>query len=131
MSFISGCGNSNPAQFQVKGKITLDAKPITKGTVEFIPDGSKATKGPIAFGVINPDGTYELKTFKDKDGAKAGFYKVGIQSFETVIFDPNSPTPAQPKPLIPIKFADAMTSGLFAEVKAGQTEPINFDLTSQ
>jgi len=128
----AGCNRSDhPEQFAVSGKVTLDLQPLTKGTVEFFPDSSKGTTGPIAFGSIGPDGTYQLKTFARADGAKSGFYKVGIQCYDEVPFNPDAPVSSPGKSLIPIKYADAATSGLTAEVKAGRNEPISFDLSSR
>src|SRR5690348_16271909 len=56
---VTGCGSNGgkaPGKtVPVKGTVTYQGKPLTKGTVRFEPDA-----GPEAEGEIRPDGTYEL-----------------------------------------------------------------------
>ena len=60
-----GCGGKSqfPETLPVSGKVTYKGQPVTKGTVTFQSD-----TGQPATGEIQPDGTYRLSTFAEKDG---------------------------------------------------------------
>jgi hypothetical protein len=129
---FSGCSGSNlPPVGQVGGVVTLDGQPLTKGQVQFVPDSSKGTKGRMAVGLIGTDGRFKLTAFKPGDGALVGFHKVVIICEEDMpAFDPKSPPPP-PKSLIPVRYTDANTSGLTAEVKSAAKNDFTFALESR
>ena len=65
-----GCGSSSGTLaplITVKGKVTYKGQPVTKGVVEFEPEGY----GRPAKGQLQSDGTFELTTFKPRDGVVA------------------------------------------------------------
>src|SRR5215813_7535464 len=67
----SGCGG--PTLFPVSGKVTYkDGKPVTAGFVIFEPLSQKIS----ARGEIQADGSFQLGTHRDNDGAMEGDYKV-------------------------------------------------------
>src|SRR5437899_2543704 len=67
-----GCGGET-VFFPVSGKVTYkDGTPVTAGLVIFEPVDQKVS----ARGAIRPDGTFQLGTHRDDDGAMAGDYKV-------------------------------------------------------
>lgn len=78
-----GCGpdagaNSAPSvsKHPVSGKVTLaDGKPLTKGRVVLVPksEGAVAASGPIT-----AEGTFQLSSVTEGDGAAAGTYLVWI-----------------------------------------------------
>ena len=122
----AGCGAKSefPETFPVSGKVTYKGQPVTKGTVTFQPD-----QGQPATGAIQPDGTYQLSTFAEKDGALPGHHKVMIIANDA---DPNlmpgsSPGYKPPKDLIPKKYNNRETSGLEATVSKDKTA-YDFDL---
>ena len=123
---LLGCSGSNDKNTAVvRGKITYKGAPVTKGTITFVPD----VMGTSAYGAINPDGTYSLSTYEKDDGAVVGMHKVSITSKEEQTnFEANAP-PTDGKWLIPGKYFLEASSGLTANVKAGQENEINFDLT--
>jgi hypothetical protein len=129
---VSGCsGVKIPPVGQVGGVVTLDGQPLTKGQVQFVPDSSKGTKGRMAVGLIGTDGRFKLTAFKPGDGALVGFHKVVIICEEEMpAFDPKSPPPP-PKSLIPVRYTDANTSGLTAEVKSAGKNDFTFALESR
>jgi hypothetical protein len=129
---LAGCRKGNAiALVKVGGTVTLDGTPLTKGAIQFTPDNSKGTRGPMATGAIGPDGKFALTTTNPGDGAQAGFYKVAVSCWEVVPFDPKNPKPSPPpKSLIPERYADDKTSGLTAEVKSGTANELTFDLKS-
>lgn len=130
---IAGCsGVKIPPLGQVGGIVTLDGQPLAMGQVQFLPDSSKGTKGRMAVGLIGTDGRFSLTAFKPGDGALVGFHRVAIICEEVQpAFDPNSKVaPQPPKSLIPVRYNDANTSGLTAEVKSGAKNDFTFALES-
>lgn len=81
---LVGCGGGKksgdlPKTYPVKGKV-VDQKgnPMKGGAVQF--DSGKGGDMTVV-GTINPDGTYVVKTFRDKtemDGAPEGEYEVTV-----------------------------------------------------
>ncbi len=108
---LTGCNSSDLAL--VKGKVTLNGKPVPNGTVNFIPDNP----GPSATGELKPDGTYALTTNKLDDGAKPGTYKVVIVAME----DQSGKLPEEKSPLpaaiVPLKYTSLATTELTATVE--------------
>jgi hypothetical protein len=123
---VLGCGDgedAHPATVPVQGKVTYKGEPVPKGTITFQPDG-----GRPAVGEIQPDGTYQLSTFGDKDGAIPGPHKVMIiANTGDPTKMPSSPGYVVPKDLVPKKYADLKTSGLEITVSKDKTA-YNFDL---
>jgi hypothetical protein len=115
-----GCGDAEqqcgklPELIPAKGTVTFKGKPLTKGTVQFEPDGY----GRPATGHIQPDGTFVLTTLKDGDGVVAGHHKVAVSG--------TGPTPA--KEAIPKKYTQVGTSKLEVDVDA---EHVDFPLVVQ
>jgi hypothetical protein len=67
----SGCGSET--FFPVSGTVTYkDGKPVTAGLVIFEPVSQKTS----ARGEIQADGSFQLGTHRDDDGALEGEYKV-------------------------------------------------------
>jgi hypothetical protein len=76
---LLGCRGPGPysgSLYPVKGQVLLaDGKPLTGGTVQFIPKEG----GLPASGKIEADGTFSLKSPKSREGAAPGEYKVRIE----------------------------------------------------
>lgn len=130
---LVGCGgNSNrPQTSQVKGMVTFDGKPLPSGSLLFVPTGG----GPTAQGKINEDGSYEMGTFAEDDGAVLGTFKVMITAYTQPKGGPGLPEDAingnaASIPLIPEVYGDLENSGLTATV-AEEPNTINFDLVKQ
>jgi len=123
----SGCGRRGDEKptAVVRGKVTYQGKPLPLGMVTFTPDNM----GPTASGTINSDGTYSLSTYTKDDGATIGTHKVAvIAKEEQTNFEANA-VPTDGRRLIPDKYFLEVTSGLTADVKAGEENEINFELT--
>ena len=118
---LTGCNSSDLAL--VKGKVTLNGKPVPNGTVNFIPDNP----GPSATGELKLDGTYALTTNKLDDGAKPGTYKVVIVAME----DQSGKLPEEKSPLpaaiVPLKYTSLATTDLTATVEKKE-HTIDFEL---
>ncbi len=120
----TGCGGTYDAT--VSGVVKLDGNPVPRGTVSFSPQSA----GPSAYGMIQSDGAYVLRTGRE-EGLPPGQYAV------TVVANEN-PTEARSKgggpaplgkPITPEWYRNPATSGLSYAVEDGGNE-INLDLTS-
>lgn len=103
-------------------------KPVPKVSVGFIPE-----KGQLATGTTDANGRFTLMTNKPGDGAAVGNYTVAISFVPDEIPEmPGLPgtekqPPASP---IPLKYADAKTSGLTRMVdKDASKNDFKFELT--
>jgi hypothetical protein len=134
LALSPGCGGRE-GMAPVRGTVTYKGQPLTTGQVQFIPDQPGIIRG--AFGMIDESGRYALSTHDAEDGAYVGKYKVTVASR-----GPDLPIPAKKrgkmmaedmqgsgKPLIPARYFDQEKSKLSAEVAAGKTNVIDFDLT--
>src|SRR5437763_7975974 len=86
-SLPTGC--SRNGLLEVEGTVLLDNQPVPDATVLFIPEGGS---GQPAQGVTDENGRFQLTTFKDKDGALPGAYKVTV----TKSVPPPQPPEAEP-----------------------------------
>ena len=116
---LSGCGSGNSLDLApVTGKVTFQGEPLDHGTVIFFPPGG--TKGPQASGMIQPDGSFTMKT-SSKAGAVVGKHKVMVQCRRVV-------TPEEAKYLvmgellIPRQYANPNSTPLQIDVEKGGNE---------
>ncbi len=112
---VCGCGGQ--PTYSVAGKVTFrDGTPLTAGQVEF-----QAVDRPIsAVGYIAPDGTFELNTIDEADGAFTGTYKVAVKPPPAPIMDPGQPEKTQEElaarkawfQKVPVRYHSPETSGI-------------------
>jgi len=121
----AGCSGGGRPVGRVSGIVTYGGKPVPTGTVVFMPTES----GPPAYGNIDPDGRYTLSTYSPGDGAVLGKHAVMITALEQLTPAEAANPNRMPKMLIPAKYNDTKTSGLTADVRAGENT-IEFDLTA-
>lgn len=79
--FLSGCGSGNPPVAKASGRVTCGGQPVTSGRILFtpIPKSEKDNlPGKAATGEIDSDGTFELSTYGENDGAIIGKHLVTI-----------------------------------------------------
>jgi hypothetical protein len=140
---LSACSNSfddHPPVYPVKGKVVVNSKPMSGGTIifEYAGDGGDAPKGPEGqpFRVtakIDHEGTFNLVAYTGSEGMPAGNYKVGILAVqgrsEANLFGRELNLPKKARSAVSNnQYADPKTSGLTAQVsKDGPNEPV-FDL---
>lgn len=117
--FAAGCGKGSQLEMiPVRGEVTYQGKPLTRGLVTYMP--TKAGAGRTANGPIQPDGTFVMTTQKRDDGVVRGEYNIVVHSDEE---DPNQPRTREeiesqrgpapaPKLLIPEIYLSPETSGL-------------------
>jgi hypothetical protein len=119
---LTGCGERRSGTAIVRGKVTLNGKPVPNGTVNFIPE-----MGPSATGEIQPDGSYTLTTYKPGDGAVLGAHKVVIVAMaDNAGMLPEARSPLPP-PIVPVKYTSPATTDLTAQVE-DKENTIDFDL---
>ena len=119
--------------------MTLDGKPVTEGSIQFWPQ-----EGRPARGTIRPDGTYELSSFDEGDGAVLGRHSVTVEATrvtgrapavrsteEEIAYYSQSGkarvVAAEVEQLVPERYSRRETSGLTAEVRRGENR-LDFDL---
>lgn len=114
---LLGCGPR--FESSISGKVTLSGQPLGKGNVSFHPIAG----GPVAYGTIQSDGTYVVKTGAGT-GLPPGEYKVTVGAT-----DPPPPGPDEaPGVLItPPEYNNVKTTPLTKTIVAG-ANVINIDL---
>jgi len=128
LPLCSACSQSNPLNLQaVSGTVTLDAKPLDNGTIQFVP--AETTNGLLS-GALIVHGAFYIPSEK---GIPPGKYTVRITSVApsaNVSSGPpgsESTKPAQER--IPPKYN--AQSQLTATVTAGSANTFSFDLTTR
>jgi hypothetical protein len=120
----AGCRNANELDTApVSGRVVLNGKPLSRGSVTFVPN-----RGRVANGDIQPDGTFELSTYRSGDGAIVGSHKAAVLILRPDIDPAVGPERDKPLMLIPPRYATAEESGLKYEVKAGQNNDFTLEL---
>lgn len=117
-----GSGSDRPELQPVEGTVTLDGKPVNGATVLFQPANGRPSKG-----VTDESGQYELIYRPGVEGAVLGTHKVSISTYREARPDAEDPAlQAEQKETIPAQYN--VNTTLTAEVKADNSDPINFDL---
>jgi hypothetical protein len=125
LAIAAGCNSSNnPQTYPVKGKVTYRGQPVTSGMVLLTPEA----KGNAATGNLATGGVFQLTTFEKNDGAVPGKYHVAIQVFPAEGAGLPGAEFGNKKPPIPPKYMSDSTSGLTAEITAGENA-LDFQLT--
>jgi hypothetical protein len=107
-----GCGNE-ATLYPVSGKVTVNGKALTSGSVRYVPDKAKGnTFGGEPVGEINDQGEYTLNHM-GKPGAPLGAYKIIVTSTGATTSD-NTSVKAQNT--VRANYSDVKTTSLAAEV---------------
>lgn len=139
---LPACSNSledHPPLYPVKGKVILDGRPMTSGTIifEHSGDGADAPKGagggPFRATSKIKDGTFNLVGYAGSEGMPAGNYKVGISATqgrsEANLFGREVALPKKGKSAVSVsRYADPKTSGLTSQVSRDEPNEPVFDL---
>jgi hypothetical protein len=139
---VPACSNAfedHPPLYPVKGKVTLDGKPMTGGTIifEYSGDGALAPKGagggPFRVTAKIKDGTFNLIGYAGSEGMPAGNYNVGILATqgrsENNLFGREVVIPKKRKSAVSFsRYADPKTSRLTSRVSKDEPNEPVFDL---
>lgn len=109
---LAGCGGHEST---VSGTVTLDGKPLGRGTVTFHPQAH----GTPGYGAIGPNGQYTVQT-NNRVGLSPGDYVITAVALEPSE-PPSSPLamPSPGKPLAPRRYASVDSSDLRHTVEPG------------
>jgi hypothetical protein len=122
---LAGCsrGNELPV-FPVRGTVFYKGKPAHRAIVWFHPEGKTDLKAHKPRAVVEPDGSFQISTYRTHDGAPAGRYRVSIYwRAQGKVGDDEGES------LLPARYGDPQTSGLPpVEVKEGSNELPPFQL---
>ena len=125
-----GCGGPKLDFAEVSGKVTLNAKPLAGVMVRFYPISDKKEQLPPASALTDEWGEFALV----HDGKRAGKRLVGPT--KVVVSRPSRDllaaagraNPADPGPVIPLRYTVVMDSPITVEVKPGGPQVIDLPL---
>jgi len=111
----------------VKGRVTFNGLPVTKGHIWLVPDAEKGAKHTqFSICPLDANGQFELATYGE-NGVPPGPYKVVVYATKTE--PPSSPTGWTPDWIVPVKYTSDQTTDLRVEVVADpQPGMYDFDL---
>lgn len=115
-SSLSGCGPAKARLYPVTGSLKVNGKPAENALILLHPPATtKETVRPSAR--VKADGTFEVTSFEEGDGAEAGEYTITVEWRlpPKTPFDGNGPDQLQGA------FSNPATSNLKATVNAGAT----------
>jgi hypothetical protein len=124
---LAGCWSGTQPLVPVSGTIYYLGQPVRSGVIVFTPDASHGSRGPIAHGKIQADGSYVLAT-GEQSGAVVGWHRVTVLSQAATQPQVAGPPYSIPRSLVPEKYRSPDLSGLAYEVKAGQENVFHIDL---
>ena len=76
--FIIGCNQDKPKLVKVSGKIILNGKPLTAGSINFHPASTNTFTKDNPSSILQEDGSFNMKTFPYGDGVSPGEYKITL-----------------------------------------------------
>jgi hypothetical protein len=133
--FLSGCGSKSELDMvPIKGEVTYNGKPVTEGSVVYIPVEST---GRQATGKLQPDGTFELTTREANDGAVAGEYRIVVHAVKAPWeempsreeMEKRGRQPVVMKFTVPERYTKPETSGLIDSVDSSHSGFKKLELT--
>jgi len=110
---LAGCGSKQP----VRGKLVFDSGEPVSQLEGFDVTFTSEKLGISARGTVQSDGTFQLGTDKDKDGAPPGEYIVTLTQPHR---EPDRPYRGDR--VVDVAYEDPRTSDLRAEVGSGKSE---------
>jgi hypothetical protein len=75
---VAGCGGSHKPVFPVRGKVLFRGRAAEGALVILNPVGETNPKAIRPQGVVGSDGSFEMSTYGEKDGAPTGEYTATI-----------------------------------------------------
>jgi hypothetical protein len=121
----TGCRPAGEPLLPVSGRITLDGRPLPRGSVTLRSEPTGATWHQPT-GTIDKPGEYVVYT-NGRPGAPAGSYRVTVFATETTTAADGTAHPGLPKSLIPLRYNQPEQSPLRLTV-ATKPPPNGYDL---
>lgn len=76
--FFAACGKDKPKLVKVAGKLTLNGKPLTAGSIYFHPAKTNSFTKDNPSSILQEDGSFNMKTFPYGNGIPSGEYKITL-----------------------------------------------------
>lgn len=118
---IAGCGSGEAANVPVRGEVFFGSEPAAGALVVLHPSvesDSAKFPGGFPYGLVDPDGKFEIATPKGAKGAPEGEYRVAITWLVPVPGAAPDDPEAATVDRLEGKWADPATSAITAAVKA-------------
>lgn len=136
-ALLAGC-SQGPELAEVKGKVTMNGKPLGNVQVAFHPDPDKGTPGQGSTGATDAEGNFTLKYADGRPGAVVGPHRVVLEDLDLYgnVFvgrgdyrteDPKGPKETPKIPRFPAVNGDLARTPLRVEVKPGMA-PVTLDV---
>jgi hypothetical protein len=119
---MTGCGGSRKPVVSVRGQVMFRGKPANGALVVFNPVGQTDPKAVRPQGLVGSDGTFEVGTYGEKDGAPTGEYAV------TVVWLIENPRTKKEWSPLPTRYMAPDQSGLRVTIHDGPNELQPFQL---
>ncbi len=113
---LAGCNDGKPTRVPVAGTVLIDGKPLALGSIQFVPEGARASGS-----AIDNQGHFILSCYARGDGAVVGKHKVRVTAAQNL-------SEKQLRWEAPKKYSDINTSGLEFTVD-GPTDKAEINLT--
>jgi hypothetical protein len=111
---LSSCGKHEAETLlPVRGRILLDGKPVTRGSVSLRPEGTKTWDQPT--GMIGSNGEYVVYT-SGREGVPPGKYRVVVFVTDARESSSGAAHPGLPRSLIPERYNDPQQTPFHVEV---------------
>lgn len=130
---LAGCGSKSerPKEYPglVTGRVTLDGKPLSGGTITFVPEVAEEEGGRPGLARIEPDGGFWVGSANPAKpaGLIPGRYRVTVLAMRP---DPTGTGNPIAQMTVPEVYSEAATSPLEATIVAGKNR-LTFDLDSR
>lgn len=127
---FAGCSTSPQIDYaaaglvDVSGTVTMDEKPLADALVVF-----ETEEGRMSYGRTDADGHYVLRFNRQASGVLPGKKTVRISTGMTTADEAEAGTETPKVETIPSRYNT--NSELTADVKPGESQTFNFDLTSE
>jgi hypothetical protein len=112
-----GCSDGRPTLVPVSGQVLIDGKPLTEGSIMFVP-----ANGRPSGGTIDSNGHFVLSCYAPGDGAIVGKHQVKVTAVES-IDDRTS------RWLAPKKYAKVPDSGIEVTIPNEPVTDLKIELT--
>jgi len=119
---LAGCGQAKEpweVAYPTEGVVKFEGKPLAHAQITLVPEDSEYPDTVRPRGFTKEDGTFQLSTYAEGDGAPEGKYKVLAMRFPVVGSKEN---PSQAPNNLPRKYSNPDTTDLKVEVVAPETE---------
>ena len=125
---LTGCqrGREFGPTVEVSGKVTLDGKPFSEGSIWF----TSLRSGAGFHTELGPDGSYSVSILDVKIGETYAVFIGGVEPKGDEVDGAGIPVGPAPPP-VPAKYRDGTTSGLTATIDNPEKAACDFELKSE